>query len=131
MKIWSFVKNKKFILSFLLSTLILTLIGASFSQPINKSYYSYKTWDNCTSKYVAYDSREFDKNYYYYYGDEVTLSPNSGDGILIKADVYQFVDDVTYDDGSLLNKKTSLREFIQNSKITRLPFPTLLRADTN
>lgn len=111
MKIGSLVKTKKFILSFFLNTLILTLIGFSFSRPVNKSYYSYETWNNCTSKYVAYDSRKFDKNYYYYFGDRVSVALNNGDGVLIKADVYQFIDGVTYDDGSLLNEKNVVDGF--------------------
>ncbi len=105
MKIGSLIKTKKYIWSFLLNTLVLTLIGLSFSNPINKSFYSYETWCNCTSGYVAYDGRPFDKNYYYYYGDNVPLALSEGDGILVKADVYQFVDGAEYDEGSLLNKK--------------------------
>lgn len=105
MKIGSLVKTKKYVLSFFLNTLILTLIGLSFSRPINKSYCSYETWSNCTSKYVAYDSRKFDKNYYYYFGDRVPVALNGGDAILIKAEVYQFIDGTAYDDGSLLNEK--------------------------
>lgn len=105
MKFWSFIRTKKFLLSFLFNTLVLIIIGVSFSQLINQSFYSYETWTNCTSKYVAYDSRKFIENYYYYYGDNVIVSLNSGDGIVIKADVYQFIDGIAYDTGSLLNEK--------------------------
>lgn len=105
MKIGSLIKTKKFLLSFLFNAIILTLIGVSFSIPINQSFYSYETWNNCTSRYIAYDSRKFEKNYYYYYGDNVPVSLKSGDGILVKADVYQFIDEIVYDNGSLLNEK--------------------------
>lgn len=105
MKIGSFVKTKKFILSFFFNSLILTLIGFSFSNSVNESYSSYETWNNCTSKYIAYDSRKFDKNYYCYFGDDVSVALSRGDGILLNADVYQFIDGVAYDDGSLLNEK--------------------------
>lgn len=123
MKIGSFIRTKKFLLSFLFNTIVLTLIGVSFSQLINQSFYSYETWNNCTSKYVAYDSRKFTKNYYYYYGDNVIVSLNSGDGIVVKADVYQFIDGIEYDTDSLLNEKNIVAGNYSNLKNGEIAIP--------
>ncbi len=122
----SLIRTKKFLLSFLLNTIILTLIGVSFSKLINQSFYSYETWNNCTSKYIAYDNRKFDKNYYYYYGDNVTVSLKSGDGILVKADVYQFIDEIVYDNGSLLNDKNVVDGQYSNLVNGEIAIPTTI-----
>lgn len=124
MKIGSFIKTRKFIFSFLLNALALALIGLSFSSPINKSLYSYETWSNCTSRYVAYDSRAFGKNYYCYYGDGVSVALSSGDGILVKADVYQFVNGVSYDDGSLLNERNVIEGIYSVLSDNEIAIPT-------
>lgn len=126
MKIGSFIKTPKFIISFVLNVMFLTLFGGIFSQSINQSFYSYKTWNNCTSKYVFYDSRKFAKNCYYYYGDNVIVSLNSGDGILIKADVYQFIDGITYDNGSLLNENNIVSGNYSDLKNCEIAIPSTI-----
>lgn len=131
MKILSFLSQKKFICLFFINFLVLVLPVFLFSKDINKSYDSYKTFNNCTSTYIAYDSRKFAKNYYYYYDNGIIISLQKGDGTSIKADVYQFIDDVTYDDGSLLNEKNIACGTYSNLKDSEIAIPESIAKKNN
>lgn len=104
MGIRSLLISKKFLISFAVNIIFLTLIGFLFSSSINSSIYSLKTWNNCESSYIAYDTREFDNNCYYYFGKNVSVNLSTGDSIRVNTDVYQFVNGKKYDNRSLLNQ---------------------------
>ena len=97
MGIKSLLISKKFLISFAVNIIFLTLIGFLFSSSINSSIYSLKTWNNCESSYIAYDTREFDNNCYYYFGKNVSVNLSTGDSIRVNTDVYQFVNGKKYD----------------------------------
>lgn len=101
----SLFSTKKYWVTLVFNILLVSLIGLSFSSFINVSSYNLQTWNNTTSKYVAYDARKFSTNCYVYYGKSISFNLSEGDSIRIIADIYQFIEGNSYDEKSLLNKK--------------------------
>lgn len=104
MRIISFIKTKKYIVTLLINFLLLIIFGISISSLINEVFHAYQTFNNCESTYVAYDTRKFEKNYYYYYKNDIDILLKKNN-ILINAEVYQFINEVIYDNYSLLSSK--------------------------
>ena len=105
MKLLSVFKTGKFCLSVLIEIMLFLVVGFLLSSPIKKFVGTIETFKNCDSSYVAYDSRKFENNCFIFHGENVKVNLSLGDSIRVKADVYQFLDDVNYDDKSIINKK--------------------------
>lgn len=103
MRLLSLATTRKFLISFFINVTLLFCTGIAFSSSINISAYSLQTWNNCSSSYIAFDSREFIDNCYYYYNKSVSINLNEGDSIRLNVEVYQFIAGKNYDEHSLLN----------------------------
>ena len=131
MKIKYFIISKKYILVLLITLIIYLLFGILFSNTINKSFYSYETFNNCTSKYIAYDKREFEDNCYYYYGKNISFNLSTGDSIRLDAEVYQFITNKEYDLKSLLNYKNIVEGDYRDLENNEIAIPDDLASKFN
>lgn len=126
MGIISLLTTKKFIIVFAINIIFLFLVGLSFASTINDSFNSLQTWNNCESDYIAYDSREFDNNCYYYYGKNISVNLSTGDSIRLNTEVYQFINGKTYDYKSLLNDKNIVKGQYSNLNGNEIAIPISL-----
>ena len=105
MKIFKVFNTKRFSITFISKMILFVIIGLLFSYFVSNSQSCIATYNNCEASYIAYDSRKFDENCYRYYGKDLHFNLSSGDSIRINCETYQFLDNVIYDNKSLINSK--------------------------